>query len=128
MTLPPDGRFTESLILPANGPAVHVPPFAPRQVVEHVSEAGNVSATVAPVAVLGPALLAVIEYVTEPPAVAVVTPSLFVIERSALAESVSVSVAELLPGFASVTPPGEVTVAVLLSEPLARLEIEQIDV
>src|ERR1700755_2111526 len=106
-------------MLPANGPAVHVPPPAPRQVVEHVSEAGNVSATVAPVAGLGPALLAVIVYVTDPPGVAVVTPSLFEIERSALAESVSVSFIESLPGFGSVTPPGAVTVAVLLSEPLA---------
>ena len=43
-----------------------------------MSAAGNVSATVAPVASLGPALLAVIVYVTEPPAVTVVTPSVLV--------------------------------------------------
>src|SRR5690349_11599739 len=105
--------------------AVHVPPPAPTQVHVHASEAGNVSATVAPVALLGPALLAVIVYVVEPPAVAVVTPSVFVIERSALAPSVSVSVAELLAGSGSVTPPGAATVAVLLSEPLAAPEIVQ---
>ncbi len=45
------------LPLPA---AVQVPPPAPTQVQVQVSDAGNVSATVAPVALLGPALLAVI--------------------------------------------------------------------
>ncbi len=76
------------------------------------------SATVAPVALLCPALLAVIVYVTEPPGVAVVTPSVLVIDRSAVALSVSLSVAELLPGFGSVTPP---TVAefVMVPEQLA---------
>ena len=38
-------------------------------------------------------MLATIVYVTEPPGVAVVTPSVFVMERSALAERMSVSVA-----------------------------------
>jgi hypothetical protein len=38
--------------------AVHVPPAAPAQVQVQVREAGKVSATVAPVALLGPALLA----------------------------------------------------------------------
>ena len=63
--------------------AVHVPPPAPTQVHVAVSDAGNVSATVAPTALSGPALLAVIVYVTDPPAVTVVTPSVFVIDRSA---------------------------------------------
>src|SRR4051794_11076267 len=99
--------------------AVQVPPPAPAQVHVAVSEAGKVSATVAPVALLGPALLAVIVYVTEPPAVAVVTPSVFVMPRSALAAMVSLSVAELLPGVGSVTPAGTETVAVLLSVPVA---------
>ena len=108
--------------------AVQVPPPAPTQVHVHVSDAGKVSATVAPVALLGPALLAVIVYVTEPPGVAVVTPSVLVIDRSAVALSVSLSVAELLPGFGSVTPPGAVTVAVLLSVPVADAEIAQLAV
>jgi hypothetical protein len=60
--------------------------------------------------------------------VAVVTPSVTVIARSALAESVSVSVAELLPGVGSVTPPGAVTVAVLLSVPIALAMIAQLAV
>ena len=57
-----------------------------------------------------------------------VTPSVLVIARSALAPSVSVSVAELLPGVGSVTPAGAVTVAVLLSVPVAAAEIVQLAV
>src|SRR5439155_1312528 len=64
----------------------------------------------------------------EPPGVAVVTPSVLVIERSALAPSASLSVAELLPGVGSVTPAGAATVAVLLSVPVADAEIVQLDV
>ena len=108
--------------------AVQVPPPAPTQVQVQVKLAGNVSATVAPVALLGPALLAVIVYVTEPPGVAVATPSVTVIDRSALALSVSVSVAVLFPGVGSVTPPGAATVAVLLSVPVALAEIVQLAV
>src|SRR3954465_13844812 len=103
--------------------AVHVPPPAPAHVHVQVSDAGNLSATVAPVASLGPAFDAVIVYVTEPPGVAVVTPSVFVIARSADEPKVSLSVAELLPGVGSVTPLGSVTVAVLLSVPVAAAVI-----
>jgi hypothetical protein len=46
-----------------------------------------------------------------------------VIERSADAVSVSVSVAELLPGTGSVTPPAAATVAVFDSEPVELAEI-----
>ena len=53
------------------------------------------------------------------PGTTVVTPSVFVIVRSAEGESVSVSVAELLPGVGSVTPTGTETVAVLTSVPVA---------
>src|SRR4029077_13810984 len=59
VALPPEGRFTVSLMLPPPD-AVQVPLPAPRHVHVQVSEAGNVSATVAPVASPGPALLAVI--------------------------------------------------------------------
>src|SRR5215468_2702209 len=62
--------------------AVHVPPPAPTHVQVAVSAAGNVSATVAPGAFDGPALDAVIVYVTLPPGVAVVTPSVFEIAKS----------------------------------------------
>ena len=115
-------------MFPDAGPAVHVPPPAPRHVHEQLSDAGNVSATVAPGALLGPTFDAVIVYVTEPPAVAVVTPSVLVMPRLALAESVSESVAELLPGVGSVTPAGGVTVAVLLRVPVAAAEIVQLAV
>src|ERR1051326_5744238 len=125
--LPPVGRLTVSLMLPEPD-AVQVPPPAPQHVHVHVREAGNVSAAVAPVALLGPAFDAVIVYVTEPPGVAVVTPSVFVIARSADALNVSVSVAELLPGVGSVTPPGADTVAVLLKLPVAAAEMVQLAV
>ena len=108
--------------------AVQVPPPAPTQVHVQVRAAGKVSVTVAPVALLGPELLAVIVYVTVPPGVAVATPSVTVIDRSALALSVSVSVAVLFPGVGSVTPPGATTVAVLLSVPVALAEIVQLAV
>ena len=55
---------------------------------------------------------------TEPPAVAVVTPSVLVMLKSALAPSVSVSVAESLAALPSGTAPPE-TVAVLEIEPVA---------
>ncbi len=56
------------------------------------------------------------------PGITVVTPSVFVIVRSAVGLSVSVSVALLLPGVGSVTPAGAVTVAVLASVPVAVAE------
>src|SRR6476469_6141955 len=108
--------------------AVQVPPPAPTQVQVQVSDAGNMSATVAPVALLGPAFDAVIVWVTLPPGVAVVTPSVLVIARSADALKVSLSVAELLPGVGSVTPAGAVTVAVLESVPVAAAEMVQLAV
>jgi hypothetical protein len=62
---------------------VQVPPPAPTQVhVTSVRPGRNVSTTVAFV-MLGPALLALIVYVTDPPAVTVSTPSVLVIDRSA---------------------------------------------
>src|SRR5262245_22687948 len=99
--------------------AVQVPPPAPTHVqVVPVNAAGKVSVTVAPGALEGPALEAVITYVTVPPAVTVVTLSLLVIARSPCRAMVSVPVALLLPGVGSVTPPGAATVAVLLSVPV----------
>src|SRR5215217_4785268 len=63
--------------------AVQVPPPVPAQVHVQVSEAGKVSATVAPVAGLADAFDAVMAYTTDPPGTAVATPSLLVIDRSA---------------------------------------------
>ncbi len=56
--LPPEGRFTVSLMLP-EPLAVQVPPPAPTQVQVQVRDAGKVSATVEPEAFDGPALEAV---------------------------------------------------------------------
>ncbi len=53
------------------------------------------------------------------PGTLVVTPSVLVIDRSAVGVSVSVSVAELLPGVGSTVPPGRATVAVFDSVPVA---------
>ena len=63
--------------------AVQVPPPAPTHVHVAVRTAGNVSATVAPEA-SGPAFSAVIVYVVLPPGVTDVTPSVFVIAKSAV--------------------------------------------
>jgi hypothetical protein len=62
--------------------AVHVPPPAPTHVQVHVRDAGKVSATVDPAAGEVPTFDAVIVYVVEPPAVTVVTPSVFVMAKS----------------------------------------------
>ncbi|MNV55891.1 hypothetical protein D3C71_1481420 [compost metagenome] len=55
---------------------------------------------------------------TDPPGVAVVTPSVLVMARSACGVSVSESVALLLAGTGSFT--ADVTVAVLVSVPVAE--------
>jgi hypothetical protein len=125
VTFPVFGKLTASLMLPEPD-AVQVPPFAPTHVHVQVSDAGNVSVTFDPGAALGPLLfVAVIVYVTEPPGVAEVTPSVFVMPRLACGDNVSVSVALLLPVFGSVTPAGAATLAVFASEPVADAEIEQ---
>jgi len=51
------------------------------------------------------------------------TPSVFVIDRSAVGTNVSVSVAVLLAGVGSVVPPGRATLAVLASVPVAVAEM-----
>src|SRR5262245_33637559 len=99
--------------------AGHVPPFSPVHVQVAVKDAGNVSTTVAPVALLGPALLATIVYVTLPPGTAVVTPSVFRSAERRVGARVSVSVAELFPGTGSVAPAGTATVAVFDRLPVA---------
>src|SRR5215831_10890054 len=81
--------------------------------------AGMRSETLAPVTLLGPLLVTTMVYVVEPPGVAVVTPSVLVIDRSATSVMVSVSVALLLPGVGSLTPAGAAMLAVLAIEPVA---------
>jgi hypothetical protein len=128
VTLPVFGRLTASLMLPEPD-AVHVPPFAPTHVHVQVSDAGNVSDTFDPGAALGPLLfVAMIVYVTAPPGVAEVTPSVFVMPRSACGDSVSVSVPVLLPGVGSLTVADGATVATFTSVPVAVAEMLQLAV
>src|SRR2546422_8968320 len=102
--------------------AVQVPPPAPTQVqVGATRVAGTVSDTVAPVADVGPALLATIVYVSACPGETAAWPSVFVIDRSAAGMIVSVSVALLFAGFGSVIPAGGVTAAVFDRVPEALM-------
>ena len=79
----------------------------------------KMSATTAPIAADGPAFDATIVYVTGTPGVYVADPSVFAIDRFACEFCISVSVAVLLPGTGSVTPPGAATVAVFTRSPVA---------
>ena len=54
-----------------------------------------------------------------PPALTLATPSVLVMASSAWGVNVSVSLALLFAGLESVTPPGVVTVAVLVKLPVA---------
>ena len=65
---------------------------------------------------------------TDPPGVAVVTPSELVIDRFACGANVSVSVALLLPGVGSVTPAAGATLAMFASDPVADAEMLQLAV
>ena len=121
-------RLMVSVMLPVPD-AVQVDPADATQVqVAPLSVAGRVSVMVAPVTFDGPLLVATIVYVTPVPGTSVVAPSVLVIDRSAVPESVSVSVAELLPLVGSVTPTGAAIVAVLLSDPVADGEIVAVSV
>ena len=92
-----------SLILPAVGPAsLPVAPPAATLVVEQPERMpGKVSATVTPVAVLGPLFEATSVYVTVVPGTSVVAPSVLEMATSLDGTKVSVSVAELLAGVGS---------------------------
>src|SRR5258708_6193144 len=104
--------------------AVQVPPPAPTHVqLSLVMAGGKLSATVAPITALGPALEAGMVYVTLPPGVAAVTPAVLVMLKSAFGLRVSVSVEVVLPVVGSVTPLGGVRVAVWGSVPVALGEM-----
>ena len=123
VAVPPTGRLTVALMFPVPLAVPQVPPLAPVQVhVTPESVPGSVSATAAAFITDGPLLEAVIVYVTCCPGIADVWPSVLVIARSPVGVSVSVSVAELLAPFTSVTPAGTVTVAVFASVPVAEAD------
>src|SRR5262249_53086389 len=69
--------------------------------------------------VLGRLLVTVIVWVSVGPGTAVSLPSALVIDRWACADSVSVSVAVLLPALVSLPPDGGLAVQVLVIEPVA---------
>src|SRR5262249_16890407 len=103
VTLPPTGTLIDALMLPLPVGALHVPPPAPLH--DHValdSAAGSVSITVAPTALLGPALVTVIVYVTVDPGTAVVTTLVLEIPRSVTGAAIDVvAIAVLLPAAGS---------------------------
>ena len=120
VTLPPTGTVTTALIDP-DPEAGHVAPELGVQVqVAPVNKAGRVSVTVAPAAVDGPAFVTMIVYVIDPPGTDEPDPSVFVIARSGVTWTVSVSMAVLLVAVGSVTPLGAVMVAVFASVPVAE--------
>jgi hypothetical protein len=119
----PGGSETFDAMDPLPLAAPHEPPPEAAQVqVADVTPAGRGSATGAERTALGPAFETTIVYVVDVPGTTLATPSVFVIDRSACGFSASTSVAELLPGFGSVTPAGAATVAVFTSVPVANAE------
>jgi hypothetical protein len=119
VAVPPGASVTVALMLPLPEAGQVEPAEAAHVHVAPARLAGNVSVTVAPVTVDGPAFEATIVYVTDVPGTSPVAPSVFVIDRSAVGVSVSVSVAELFAGVGSVTPAATAAVALLTSEPVA---------
>src|SRR5262249_25642165 len=103
VTVPPTGTLTVELMLPLPAGALQTPPPAPTHVhVAPVSAAGSVSITVAPTALLGPALVTGIAYVIVEPGTTVVTPLVFEMPRSVTgAASAVVAIAVLLPAAGS---------------------------
>ena len=111
-------RFAVALMFPEPLEVTQVAPAdAAQDQVAPDSEAGNVSVIVAPVASVGPLLVATIVYVTVPPGVRPRAPSVLVIDRSASPVTASVSLAVLSPAKSSVTPVGTATEAVLTNAP-----------
>src|SRR5262245_6940773 len=100
--------------LPALGPATLPPPLLAVAVqVALVTPVGTESETLAPVTALGPALRTTMVYVVLVPGTAATTPSVLVMDRSAIC-GVSVALAVLLVRSGSVTPVGRMAVAVLV--------------
>jgi hypothetical protein len=124
VAVPAIARLTLALMVPLPDAGQLEPAVAVHVHVTPVIVAGNVSVTVAPVITEGPAMFdATMVYVTDVPGVSVATPSVFVIDRSAVGVKVSISVAELLAGVGSVTEAGAAMVAVLDRLPVAAVEI-----
>ena len=120
VAVPPGRSETFVATLPAPLAAAQLDPAEAAHVhVADVTEPGRTSATGAATTALGPAFETTIAYVVVVPGTTDATPSVFVIERSAVGTIVSVSVAVLFPGVGSVTPAGTPTVAVFTRVPVA---------
>ena len=117
MAVPPGSSVTESTSAPLPDAAHDEPADAAHVQLIADAPAGSASVTAAPITVDGPALATVTVYTVVPPGVAVSVPSVLVIDRSAWANTVVVSVAVLLAGVGSTPTPGMVTVAVFDSTP-----------
>jgi hypothetical protein len=100
-------------------PVVAPPPVALTTLAMVPSPVGRVSANVALVAVLGPALVITRLKVSVPPALGVAVLAVLLMPRSATSPTVMVAVPVLLPGVVSVVPGGVLTVATLAIVPLA---------
>lgn len=129
VAVPLGSSVTLAAILPV---PLELPQLEPADAVQ-VQEAldkpvGNVSATSALVAALGPLLRTVMVYVTELPALMVVALLVLLIARSARGASVVESVAELFALFGSVMPLGVATEAMLVSVPVAVLAMVAVTV
>ncbi len=109
-------------VVPVTVPQFAVPLAAHVAFAVSVNPAGSASVTVTLLAFDGPPLVTVTVYVAVPPGVYVALPSVLTTPSDTCAASVSVSVAELLPGLGSVTPAGAVIVAVLTSVPVAAAD------
>jgi len=129
VAVPDTARLTVPLMLPVPDAAGQLEPLVAVHVhVAPVSVPGNVSATVAPVITDGPEFEATIVYVIPWPGTADAAESVFVMDRSPVGVSVSVSVAELFAEFGSVTDAGAATVAVFASVPVAVAAIVPVTV
>jgi hypothetical protein len=119
VVVPPARRLTEAEMLPEPDAGQLEPTDAEQVHVAPDKLAGNVSVTVALVMADGPAFDVTIVYVSPVPALMVTSPSVFVIERSAVGVRESESVATLLAELVSTTPAGAEMVTELASEPVA---------
>jgi hypothetical protein len=105
------------------GAVTHAPGVPEQATAVLVSPVAAASVRIAPVTLDGPLFVTVTVYVVVPPAVTLLAPFVFVIERSADGVTVSVSVAELFPGVGSVVPPGTAMVATFETLPLVAVTL-----
>ena len=115
----PTGSVTVSLMEPVPEFPHDAPELAAHVQATPVSAAGTESVTVAPTANDGPRFVTTIVYESDVPGTAFAFESVFVIARSAVRTTTSVSVAELFADVGSVDPAGTAMVAVLVTEPVA---------